>query len=126
MSFFKSLGKVAKGVVEVAAPIAVAVVQPAAIINTVVAGAVKHTPLIKNNNAIPYLNLLFSSGISYVRYGTQTGDWAGSVMPALQEGGMLAGASTLLHQTLKIPMRQQVAPGTSLAVKVGPGNQFSL
>ena len=89
MGLFNSVGKVLKGAVSVAAPIIIAGAMPEAVINTAVAGAVKHTPIVKNNNAIPFLNLLLSSGISYVKYATATGDWGGAVVPALQQNSLL-------------------------------------
>lgn len=119
MSFWKSLKKVA----QVAAPMVIASAMPEAAINTAVAGMAKHTPSV-DNQFIPILNLLASTAMSYIPKALDTGDWVAPILPALQEGGVLAGVSTALHQTLKIPLAD-IITGT-LAQKVGPGSKFSI
>ncbi len=104
---FKALGKVLKGAIGVAAPVVLTLVQPEALLNTAVMGGVKHATKV-SNQSIPYLNLLMSCGIKYAMMGSSTGDWAGSIMPALQAGGVLAGMSTAIHQSLKIPTKGKV------------------
>lgn len=98
MKFFKTFFKVI-------APVALSVIQPEAMINTALGAVVKHaTPI--NNQTIPILNLGLSSVVSYVRHLAGGMDPVSAVMPALQEGGMLMGMSTAIHQSLKIPMKE--------------------
>jgi hypothetical protein len=102
MSFFGKLGKGLLTVAKVAAPVVIATSKPETILNTVAGAVIKHgTPI--NNQSIPYLNLGVSSFIAYVRHVQASGDWAGSIIPALHEGGVLAGLSTALHQSIKVP-----------------------
>lgn len=123
MSFFSKLGKVAGAVAQAAAPVVIASVMPEAMVNVGAGAAVKHgTPI--NNNAIPFLNIALSTAVSYGKSVAATGDWTGSIAPALQHGVTLAAVSTGLHQSLKIPLRGMI--GGAVAKKVGPGSQFSL
>lgn len=102
MSFFKKLGNGLYSVVRVVTPVIIATVKPEVLINTAVGAFVKHgTPI--SNQSIPYLNLGISSAIAYGKLVSSTGDWAGSIVPALQQGGLLAGLSTALHQSIKVP-----------------------
>lgn len=119
MSFWKSFGKVAKASV----PVVIGIAMPEAVINTVIGGVAKHTPTI-NNQAIPAINLVASTLLSYIPKALSTGDWVTPILPSLQEGGVLAGMSTALHQTLKIPMADTF--NGSLAKRVGPGDKFSI
>jgi hypothetical protein len=121
----RGLGKAGAAVVKTAAPVVLAAVTPEAIINTAVGAVAKHGISKLPNGAIPYLNLGISSAVSYAKNVVATGDWAGSVGVALQEGGVLAGASTLLHQSLKLPLRTAVS-SEKWAKRVGPGETFSL
>jgi len=98
---FKVLGKGVIGVVKLALPAAITSVMPEAVINTAVAGVAKHTPVVKNG-AIPYLNLIISIGIAYVRNLTSGGDYITSIAPAITEGATLMGMSTALHQSVKL------------------------
>ena len=118
MSFWKSLGKVAQAAV----PVAIGIAMPQAITNTAIAGVAKHTPFV-NNQAIPAVNLLASTLMTYVPQALSTGDWVAPIMPSLQAGGLLAAGSTALHQTLKIPMSSIKGP---IAGMVGPGDKFSI
>ncbi len=119
MKIFKALGKVAQAV----APVAIAAAMPQAVINTTVGGVIKHgTPI--NNQSIPVLNLVASTLYHYLPVAIQTHDWVTPIVPALQQGGLLAGMSTALHQTMKIPLAENITG--ELATKVGPGNKFSL
>lgn len=104
MSFFKSLGKIVTGVAKIAAPVVLTVVQPEALINLALGSAAKHTVGKLPNDAIPYLNMGLSTA---VRYAANVGDlgWQAAIMPALQEGGMLAGLSTAMHQAIKLPTK---------------------
>lgn len=103
MSFWKSLGKVAQAAV----PVAIGIAMPESIINTAVMGGVKHgTPI--NNQQIPLVNLVLSTGISYLTHATSSGDWVGSIIPAIQHGGMMTAGSTAIHQSLKIPMAASI------------------
>jgi len=103
MSFWKSLGKVAQAAV----PVVIGAAMPDSIVNTAIAGVVKHgTPI--NNQAIPVLNLAASTLLSYVPKVIETGDWVAPIMPALHEGGLLTAASTALHQSIKIPLASSV------------------
>ena len=119
MSFWKSLGKVAQAAV----PVVIGIAMPQSVVNTVVAGAAKHSPLV-NNQAIPAINLVASTLMFYVPRALDTGDWVTPILPALQDGGLLAAGSTALHQTLKIPLADIVTG--ALAQKVGPGDRFSI
>lgn len=119
--FFKALGKAAKGVAKVAAPVVIAAVKPEALINMALGAAVKHGVSRVPNNAIPYLNLGISTAVSYARRVGSDG-WTGAIMPALTEGGALAAVSTALHQSVKLPLKGITG---DLALKVGPGTQFS-
>jgi len=119
MSFWKTLGKIAK----VAAPVVIGAAMPQAMMNTAIAGVAKHTPVI-SNQSIPVINLLASTAMAYVPQVMATGDWVAPILPSLQQGGLLMGMSTALHQSLKIPMADIVSG--SLATKVGPGDRFSL
>lgn len=124
MGFFKSLGKAIKTVVKVATPVVIAVVKPEALINIAAGAAVKHGMSRVPNNAIPYLNLAMSTAVSYGRKVVTTGEWTGSIMPALTEGGIIAAVSTGLHQTIKMPLQNFITG--SVAIKVGPGEKFSI
>ena len=97
---FKAAGKVAS----FAVPIAIATVHPEAMINTALGTMAKHGTKI-NNQALPVLNLLLSTGFSFARHGLTTGDWVGGISQAIQEGATLAMASTAIHQTVKIPLK---------------------
>lgn len=97
---FKKIGQLAS----LALPVAMLAVEPAAAINVAVGSAVKHGTKI-SNNSIPILNFLVSTGVSFARHGLTTGDWAGGVADAIQQGAMLTGASTAIHQTTKIPVK---------------------
>ncbi len=119
MGFWKSLGKVAKAAV----PVVIGVAMPQAIVNTGIAGVVKHTPFV-DNSSIPVVNLLASTAVAYLPRAIESGDWVTPIMPALQEGGLLAAGSTAIHQTLKIPLAE-IITGT-LAQRVGPGDKFSI
>lgn len=119
MKFLNILKKVAQA----AAPVVIASAMPEAMINTVAGGVLKHTTPI-NNQSIPLTNLVVSTLSYYVPTALQTGDWVAPIIPALQQGGLLAGMSTALHQSVKIPLAENVTG--ELAVKVGPGNKFSI
>lgn len=119
MNFWKTLGKVAQAAV----PVVIGIAMPQAAVNTAIGGIVKHTPMI-NNQAIPAVNLLASTLMYYIPKALDTGDWVAPILPALQEGGILAGMSTALHQTLKIPMAATF--NGSLAKRVGPGDKLSI
>ena len=119
MSFWKSLAKAAK----VVAPVVIGAAMPQAAINTAMAGVIKHAPGI-NNQAIPAINLLASTLSSYVPKVIDTGDWLTPILPALQEGGILTGMSTALHQAIKIPLADMVTH--PIANRVGPGKKFSI
>lgn len=121
--FFKALGKAAKGVAKVAAPVVIAVAKPETLINVALGTAVKHGMSRVPNNAIPYVNLGVSTAVAYARKIASGHDWTEAIMPSLAEGGVLAAASTGLHQAIKVPLRSAVTG--DLAVKVGPGTQFS-
>lgn len=103
MSFWKSLGRVAQAAV----PVAIGAAMPQSLINTAVMGGIKHGTNF-NNQAIPVVNLIASTGISYLNHATSSGDWVGSIMPAIHEGGLLTAASTALHQSAKIPLAGMV------------------
>ncbi len=124
--FFKAIGKGAFAVIKVAAPVAIAAIEPGTMINTFVAGAAKHSKILRgNNNAIPYLNMLASTGLALFRNMGVYGDLGTAIMPSLMEGLALAGGSTLLHQSVKIPMRDMIKT-PAIASAVGPGEKFSL
>lgn len=124
MSFWKTIGKVATTAVKVATPIAIVAVNPEAAINTAAGAFVKHGLKKVPTDSIPYLNILLSSGISFAKHVAAGVEPSQAILPALSEGGLLAGSSTLLHQSLKLPLRSAVKG--SLAKKVGPGERFSL
>lgn len=95
---FKGIGTVAKAI----APVAIAAAAPEALINNAVAAVVKHATKI-DNQAIPGLNVVLSSGAAFVRNGVTSGNWGvEGIIPAVIEGAGLAGASTAIHQTAKI------------------------
>jgi len=97
--------KLIKGITNVAkavAPVAIAAAQPEALINNAAAAVVKHSTKI-DNQVIPGLNVVLSTGAVFVRNGMTTGNWGPEgIMPAVLEGAGLAGASTAIHQTAKI------------------------
>lgn len=124
MGFFKSLGKAVTTVVKVAAPVVIAVAKPESLINVAAGAVVKHGMSRVPNNAIPYVNLALSTAVAYGRRVATTGEWTGSIMPALTEGGVTAAASTAIHQTIKMPLRDLITGST--AVRVGPGEKFSI
>ncbi len=124
MGFFSGLGKIIKGAVKVAAPVVIAVASPESLINTAAGVVVKHGMKKVPNGAIPYLNLAVSTAVAYGRAVASTGDWDGAILPALQAGGIAAAASTALHQTIKLPLRELVTG--SKAITVGPGERFSI
>jgi hypothetical protein len=117
---FKVVGKAA----QLSVPMVLASVMPEALINNGVAAVVKHLPGERVNQAIPFMNLGVSSAISWVKHMVGGMDPVTAIAPAIQEGGLLAGVSTAIHQSLKIPMGSMVTNG--LAAKVGPGSKFSL
>lgn len=120
MLFLKSLGK---AVVQTAVPVAIAAVAPEAMINTAAGAVVKHG-VKRANSAIPYLNLIISAGVSYAKHLAAGEDPVGAIFPAISEGGALAGTSTLLHQSIKLPLRSAVKG--NLARKIGPGERLSV
>lgn len=119
MSFWKTLGSIAK----VAAPVVISMAMPQAAINTAIAGVAKHSNVV-SNQAIPVINLFASTIASYLPRAIDTGDWITPILPALHDGGLLTGMSTALHQSMKIPLADMV--NGNLAKRVGPGDKFSL
>ena len=123
MSFWRQLGKVAGAAIKIATPVVIAVASPESLINTAVGTVVKHGMSKVPNNTIPYLNLAVSTAVAYGKAVASTGDWDGSILPALQAGGIAAAASTALPQTIKLPLRELITG--SKALRVGPGEKFS-
>lgn len=123
MSFFSKLGKIAGAIVKVAAPVVIAAAAPESLVNVAAGAVVKHGMSKVPNSAIPFVNLAVSTLVSYGKTVAVTGDWTGSMLPALQAGGVMAAVSTGLHQSLKLNLKNI---GGSAASLVGPGNQFSL
>jgi len=96
--------KLFKILVAVAAPVITAVIKPEALINLGLGLITKHcTPI--PNNLIPYLNGALTTGCFYVKNSMVTHDWIGSIVPSMQQAGVLAGISQLTHQAMKIPMK---------------------
>jgi len=124
MGFFKGLGKAVTAVAKVAAPVVIAAAQPESLVNLAAGAVVKHGMSRVPNNAIPYLNLAISTAVAYGKRVASTGDWSEAIMPALMEGGALTAASTALHQTIKMPLRDLITGPAAL--KVGPGEKFSI
>lgn len=117
--------KIFKTLTAIAAPVVGAVIEPRTLINLAAGAVLKHVvPGDKINQAIPYLNMGATVAILYGQRVASTHDWTGSVVPALTESGVLAGASTLMHQWMKIPLRGVVTG--DLARRVGPGVKFSI
>lgn len=118
-----SLWKVLKKVGQAAVPVVIAAAMPESVVNTTIGGVIKHgTPI--NNQSIPVINLVASTLFHYVPAALESGDWVAPIIPALQQGGVLAGISTGLHQALKISAADNITG--SLTTKVGPGDKFSL
>lgn len=84
--------------------VAILAADPVMAVNVGLGAAAKHKTKVKNGT-IPFINLGLSVAGCYMKSALTTGDWAGSVVPALTEGVQLAGGSTLLHQAIKIPVR---------------------
>lgn len=103
MNFFKRLA-------QVAAPVIITVAMPGATVNTALGAVLKHATRL-NNQAIPYVNLAASTLWSYGHHVAAGEGWGRSVMPALQEGGLLMAASTALHQAIKVPTQGTVRVG---------------
>jgi hypothetical protein len=103
--------KILSSVVEAAVPAAIAIAMPGAMVNTAIGSAIKHKTRV-NNQAIPLLNLIGSTGFSYARQLMSGVDPLAAIMPAVSEGGLLMAASTGLHQSIKVPMK--VRTGRSL------------
>ena len=93
-------------VVEAAVPAAISIAMPESWINAGLGAAVKNGTAV-NNQAIPFLNLLGSTGVSYARHLMSGNDPVASIMPAISEGGLLMAASTGLHQSVKIPVKMR-------------------
>lgn len=107
MSFLSKLGKTLGTVIQVAAPVVIATVKPEVLANVAGGALIKHaTPI--NNQSIPYINLAISSAVSYAHKVAATGDWTGSIVPALHEGGLLMGLSTAIHQSIKVPTQEAI------------------
>jgi len=104
MGFWSGLKKATSTVVGAAIPVAVAVVQPEALINNAVGVMVKHKTKI-NNQAIPGINAVASIGVALVKKKMETGSWSAGVPEAVAEGLTLFGLSTATHQAVKIPVR---------------------
>ena len=98
--------KILSGVIEAVVPAAISMAMPEAWINTAIGAGVKHKTKL-NNQAIPLVNLLASTGVSYARHLATGNDPVASIMPALSEGGLLMAASTGLHQSVKVPLKQR-------------------
>lgn len=125
MSFLKTLGKGLKSAVAVVVPVLIGTVVPEAVPATIGGAIIKHSKVLGSSNGkIPYLNVAVCSGFSYFKRVSETGDWAGSIVPALNDGVITAGSSTFLHQSIKLPLRDVVTG--PIAQKVGPGEKFSL
>lgn len=103
MSFWKKVGKVAQASV----PVVIAATMPESLANTVAMAGVKHATKI-NNQAIPAVNLVTSFAMTYIPKVIDTGDWISPIVPALHEGGLLAAASTAIHQSTKIALADTV------------------
>jgi hypothetical protein len=128
MSIFNGLYKIGKGIVATTTPTVIAMCVPESIPATVGAAVVKHRRVLSKtdigNNAIPYLNILISSAVSYYKHISINGDPVGSIIPAINDGVIMAGGSTILHQSIKIPLGRTITG--PLAKKVGPGDKFSI
>jgi hypothetical protein len=98
--FLKNLGRAGVAV-------ASAAVEPGSMINLAVMAGAKHGIKALPNSSIPYINWGLSTGISYVRNLVATGDPVAAIAPSIQEGTMLAGGSTFIHQALKIPIKEK-------------------
>jgi len=112
-----------KKAAQTAVPVIIATAMPEAMINTTAGSVLKHTTPI-NNQSIPMTNLVVSTLAYYLPTALQTGDWVAPIIPALQQGGLLMGMSTALHQSIKIPLAEHITG--ELAAKVGPGPKFSI
>lgn len=117
---FKGIGKGVVGTVKAAAvtalPAVISVVEPEALLTTVIGAAVKHTPIIPNK-AIPALSAAANVGIR-----------AAIGMPieeALNDGIRAFTGGWAIHKTVKTPARALVK-NPLIAEKVGPGDSFSL
>lgn len=100
-------GKILRGIGAVgkaAVPIVATVVTPEALINNAVAGVVKHIQPNNQgkNDAIPFLNLLVSTGISYAKNVAESGDFVTALAPSVEEGFRLMASSTVIHQGAKL------------------------
>lgn len=111
MGFWNGLKKATGTVVSAAIPVAVAVVQPEALINNAIGFGVKHkTPI--NNQNIPALNAVLSIGVKVVQKKIETGSWSAAAPQAVLEGLQMFGLSTATHQAVKIQVR--AATGRSI------------
>jgi hypothetical protein len=90
------------GIAKIVVPIAVATVQPQALVNNGVAAVVKHTTPI-GNQSIPLLNMGISTAVAFARNGNYSLD---GILPAVVEGATLAGSSTLIHQSAKLAVKE--------------------
>ena len=103
---FGFLKKAAKIVAQAAVPVAISIAAPQSMINTAIMGGLKNaTPM--NNKAIPFVNLLLSTGVSFGRQIASGVDPMAALMPAISEGGLLTAASTGLHQSIKVPLKMR-------------------
>lgn len=78
-------------------PVAISTANPAAVINVVGGAVLKHVVRKLPNDSIPMINFAASTGMALAR--------GADITVAVTEGAMLAGASTAIHQTTKIPVR---------------------
>ena len=123
MGFLKKLGKAVSAIIQTALPILIAWKFPEAVINTTAGAVIKHaTPI--SNSKIPVINAITSIGVAYIKHSITTGNWQGSIVPAIHDGLLWMTTSTALHQSIKIPLGNVI--GGSLATKVGPGTKFSI
>lgn len=103
-------GKILKGIGAVgkaAVPVVAAVVTPEALINNAAAGVVKHIrPNSQGkNDAIPFLNLLVSTGVCYAKNALSRGEFVASIPQSVEEGFRLMASSTVIHQGAKLATR---------------------
>ncbi len=99
------LKKALGAVVKVAVPVAIVATAPEVAINTAVGWLVKHKTKVDNKN-IPGANFVISSAIRYGQRVAAGEDWQGAILPSLGEGAVMAGMSTGLHQSVKVPIKR--------------------
>lgn len=125
MKFFKTIGKGAGALVQLATPVVLSAMNPESLINVGAGAVLKHGVKPFDNQKIPMASVAATVLVRYLHGAVTTGDWVGGIVGAVQGGVQQAGIGWAIHQSVKVPAAELIKDPV-LAERVGPGGKFSL